>query len=124
MLLSGVANPRRLGRVLSGILSTMLFFSGAPLFSQNLFTNPGFEDGTTGWAGPLANSTAAMFGTNCVLAAFGPFGTVSQSLLGVMTPNRTYTFSSWFRAPSGTGTLTLMLNQADNGGSRSTTITN
>jgi hypothetical protein len=118
---TGVKRP---SIILRALLTSMLLSSEVILLSQNLLTNPGFEDGTTGWSGPLTIVTPGYAGTNCALASLNGFGTVSQSLLGVITPGQTYDFSGYFRAASASGPLTLSLAQTDDAGSRSTVISN
>ena len=97
--------------------------------AQNLVTNPGFEDGTTGWlasSAPLAVTTSApLSGSACgVVSTISSYGTiVRQDLLGKLRDRQTYTLSAWMRLSSGTAPITMGLAQTDAAGSRLTSAT-
>ncbi|MHC4633291.1 MAG: carbohydrate binding domain-containing protein, partial [Planctomycetota bacterium] len=69
---------------------------------ENLLVNPGFEEGTTGWAGrgcTFSVSTVSRSGSYSGYAtdrnAF--WDGIKQSVLGKMIPGETYTISAWMK---------------------------
>lgn len=96
----------RLG--LSG-LAMLLSLAGGRLAAQNLFTNPGFESGTTGWTG---NSSAAF---SSVTSQFhggsrsayltnrtATWNGIVQNVAGVLQNSNTYAVSAWVRIENAT----------------------
>jgi GH35 family endo-1,4-beta-xylanase len=71
--------------------------------ADNLITNPGFESGTTGWSacgGSFTTSTVIYRSGNQSGYAYSRTGTwngIRQSLLGKMTPGKTYYISGWMK---------------------------
>ncbi|GAA2511038.1 hypothetical protein Ahu01nite_099730 [Winogradskya humida] len=89
--------------------------------SSNLLTNPGAEDGTTGWlvngSGTLTAATGVVRSGTRSLAITGRTGAWNgpgQDVTSRMTNGKTYTTSVWVRTPSGTpaakATLALTVN--------------
>ncbi|GAA2564634.1 hypothetical protein GCM10010435_41310 [Winogradskya consettensis] len=89
--------------------------------SLNLLTNPGAEDGTTGWlvngSGTLTAATDVVRGGTRSLAITGRTGAWNgpgQDVTSRLTNGKTYTTSVWVRTPSGTpaakATLALTVN--------------
>jgi arabinoxylan arabinofuranohydrolase len=96
-------------------------FTGGSAPTGNLLTNPGMEDGTTGWlvngSGTLAASTGVVRSGSRSLAVNGRTGAWNgpgQDVTSRMTNGKSYTTSVWVRTPSGTpaakATLALTAN--------------
>ena len=95
------------------------------LNAQNLVTNPGFENGTTGWFGGQLTTTSvgAFSGSASGAATVGAYTTAAgQTMLGKLERGQTYTWSAWLKAASGSATITMYLNQTDSAGSRATAL--
>jgi O-glycosyl hydrolase len=91
----------------------------------NLLTNPGFESGTTGWSafgGSFTTSTTVYRSGNRSGYSYNRTGTwngISQSLLGKMTPGKTYIITGWIRlegAPSSVDRVGATIAKVDDGG--------
>ena len=95
------------------------------LNAQNLVTNPGFENGTTGWFGSslTTSSINTHSGSACGSATPTAFSTAcGQTMPGKMQAGQAYTWSAWLRVGSGSLPITMRLDQTDSGGSRTTTL--
>jgi hypothetical protein len=107
-------------------LATMAALAFNTAQAQNLVTNPGFENGTTGWfsSGSLTTSGASPHsGSACGSATLGAFGGyVGQSLLGVLQAGHSYTCSAWLRVGSGSPTISMQILEADGSGGSTTTL--
>jgi Carbohydrate binding domain len=78
--------------------------------AQNLATNPGFEDGTTGWEGAslTTNSFNQRSGNACGTSTVQAYGTVArQFITGKLQAGQTYNWSIWLRAATQPSTVTL-----------------
>ncbi len=69
---------------------------------ENLLVNPGFEEGTTGWAGrgcTFSTSTVSRSGSYSGYATdrSSTWQGIKQSVLGKMIPGETYTISAWMK---------------------------
>jgi glucuronoarabinoxylan endo-1,4-beta-xylanase len=104
------------------LVTTVL--SVAPSYGADveLLTNPGFESGTTGWAGRSCTLNAytgfSHSGTTCGQGT-GRTATwmgVKQSLLGKLTNGATYTISGWVRISSASDTVLMSIEQGDGAG--------
>jgi O-glycosyl hydrolase len=95
------------------------------LFSAdaNVLTNPGFEDGTTGWSGfgcsidtvadPNKSGSASGRGYERTAAWQGP----QQDMLGKMVEAATYQVSAWVRTSTAAGsTVKMTFKQSDDSG--------
>jgi len=91
----------------------------------NLLTNPGFESGTTGWSGfgcSFTTSTTIYHSGTKSGYAYGRTATwngISQSLLGKLTPGKTYIITAWLRlenAPSNGATIDATISKTDGSG--------
>jgi len=70
--------------------------------AENLLVNPGFEEGTTGWAGrssDFSTSTVSRSGSysGYTTNRSSTWQGIKQSLLGKMIPGETYTISAWIK---------------------------
>ncbi|MHC4232814.1 MAG: carbohydrate binding domain-containing protein, partial [Planctomycetota bacterium] len=86
------------------------------LFSAdaNVLTNPGFEDGTTGWSGfgcsidtvtdPVYSGSASGRGYDRAAAWQGP----QQDMLGKIVEGATYQVSAWVRTSTAAGSTVKM----------------
>ena len=95
------------------------------LFSAdaNVLTNPGFEDGTTGWSGfgcsidtvtdPVYSGSASGRGYDRAAAWQGP----QQDMLGKIVEGATYQVSAWVRTSTAAGsTVKMTFKQTDDSG--------
>jgi GH35 family endo-1,4-beta-xylanase len=110
-------------QIRSTILILMLALLGAvSLSAQNLFTNPGFESGTTGWTGnssAVFTSVASQFHSGSRSAYLSnrmdTWHGIVQSVAGVLQNSNTYVVSAWARVENATNQLvkiTLQKNDA------------
>ncbi len=102
-----------------------LFFAVAlslsPCYGDtNLLTNPGFEDGATGWAGrncPFSTSTSEKHSGSQSGRAYSRTDTwqgIKQSLLGKMENGKTYQISGWVKLENAaSANVSLTVAQAD-----------
>lgn len=99
--------------------------TGAPVENPNLFTDPSFEDGHSGWI-PFGNSLIldvsdqAHSGTHCI-QSFDRTQTYegpSRRIAGLVTKGAAYEASGWVRAEGGP-TINLAIKQSCQGASDS-----
>jgi GH35 family endo-1,4-beta-xylanase len=90
----------RAGRAFGYFLLLML--CGGRLLAQNLFSNPGFESGTTGWSGNSSatfTSSTAKFHTGTHAAYLtnrtATWNGIVQNVAGVLQNTNTYYVSAW-----------------------------
>ena len=116
---------------------TSLFFAFclalSPAYGDiNLLTNPGFEDGITGWnAFAGCNLTASTLhyrsGTSSGYASGRTqnYQGIAQSLLGKMEPGKTYRITGWVKlegAPAGGDTIKATIKKVVDGNSIYTSV--
>jgi hypothetical protein len=119
----GAVAAKRSWQILVCVTSTSLALHDSN--AQNLVTNPGFENGTTGWYGGqlTATSITPHTGSACGSATANAYGTAcGQDMLGKLQPGQTYTWSTWLRVASGSPSVTMRLDQTDSAGSRGTIL--
>jgi endo-1,4-beta-xylanase len=111
-------------KYLYSCLLLSLLVSFVPAFGDtNLLKNPGFENGTEGWADRSctieAVTTPVHSGAKCVKVS-GRTETwqgIKQSLLGIATNGTTYKISAWVRLENAdSDTVTISIEQTDNSG--------
>lgn len=134
------SQPVRLyGRAAAGdavrIYSVLLTPDGGPLANNSRFTNPGFEDGTTGWLGEssIDSSTSTLNTTTDgprggsralrVTDRSGGAAGPAYNLVGVLENGKTHTVEMWVRVTSGTETFGFT-RYMESGGSGSSSISN
>ncbi|MHC4808221.1 MAG: carbohydrate binding domain-containing protein, partial [Planctomycetota bacterium] len=85
------------------LLLLMIFLMPASAEAvENLLVNPGFEEGTVGWAGrgcTFSTSTVSRSGSYSGYATNrnSTWQGIKQSVLGKMIPGETYTISAWMK---------------------------
>ncbi|MEW6364499.1 MAG: glycoside hydrolase domain-containing protein [Acidobacteriota bacterium] len=87
--------------------------------SQNLVTNGGFENGTTGWEGGLIDKTSPHSGKACLrVDDDSPREDIAAYTPGIIpvTHGRAYLFEVWCRCPQDDQELLVSLNQYDGSG--------
>jgi arabinoxylan arabinofuranohydrolase len=105
----------------SGLLLTAIVLLG----DVNVLTNPGFEEGITGWAGrsceieavssPVHSGSGAAKATGRTEAWQG----IKQSILGKVANGKTYKISGWVRLEnSDSDSVTVSIEQADDNGTK------
>ena len=108
----------------------MLMLCSGRLVAQNLFTNPGFESGTTGWSinssATLTSSTAKSHtGTRAayLINRTATWNGIVQNVAGVLQNTNTYYVSAWVLLDNATDQyVTLTLQKTDASGLSYTTI--
>jgi len=108
----------------SCLLITLLL-SFASYAGTNLVENPGFEDGTTGWAGrscTIETVTSPVHNGAFCAKASGRTETwqgIKQSMLGKMQSGKTYQISGWVRIENADSeTVTVSVEQTDDAGTQ------
>lgn len=102
----------------------LLFLSLAPAYGDtNILVNPGFENGTEGWAGRNcaieAVTSVVHSGSGCVKATgrTANWQGVRQSVLDKMVNGKTYRISGWVRLENAaSATVILSVDQQDDSG--------
>jgi len=108
------------------LLSSLMSTRGDAV--ENLLVNPGFEEGTTGWAGrgcDLSTSTFSRSGSYCGYATNRSFfwQGIKQSVLGKMIPGETYTISAWIKLDnSSSDQIIVTIEQRDDRGTSYTRV--
>jgi glucuronoarabinoxylan endo-1,4-beta-xylanase len=108
------------------LLSFLMSSSGQA--DENLLINPGFEEGTLGWAG-----RGCTFSTSTVSRSGGYSGYatnrsaywdgIKQSVLGKMIPGETYTISAWIKLDnSSSDQIIVTIEQRDDRGTSYTRV--
>lgn len=113
---------QRRWRISSCCALTCLVFNA--LNAQNLVTNPGFENGTTGWygSGLTISGVNTHSGSACGTVTVAAYGTAcGQDVSGKLQVGQTYTWSAWLRA-SVASTIFMNVALAGPGGSSSASI--
>ncbi|MBN2018921.1 MAG: carbohydrate binding domain-containing protein [Sedimentisphaerales bacterium] len=113
-------------KYLSLLLVLAVVVSLAPAYGEtNLVENPGFENGTTGWAGRTCKIEAVTTPVHDGAGAAKAFGRIEswqgikQSMLNKMASGSTYKISGWVRLEnSDTDTVTLSVEQTDENGTK------
>lgn len=112
----------RVGRACGIFL--VLLLCGGRLSAQNLFTNPGFESGTTGWSGNSSatfSSSTAKFHTGTRAAYLtnrtATWNGIVQSVAGVLQNTNNYYVSAWVLIDNATNqSVNLTLQKTDASG--------
>ena len=116
------------GRVLFFLLLITCLKATSVQALENLLVNPGFEEGTTGWAGrgcDLSTSTFSRSGSYCGYATNRSFfwEGIKQSVLGKMLPGETYTISAWIKLDnSSSDQIIVTIEQRDDRGTSYTRV--
>jgi glucuronoarabinoxylan endo-1,4-beta-xylanase len=99
--------------------------------NTNVLTNPGFESGTSSWSGfgcSFTTSTTIYHSGTKSGYAYSRTATwngISQSLLGKLTPSKTYIITAWLRlenAPSNGDTIRATISKTDGSGTTYTQV--
>jgi hypothetical protein len=115
---------RRLGLAVVLTLASLAAGSAGAAFaaSANLLSNPGLENGTSGWtvfgAGAVSSNTSVVHGGSQSLLRTGrtaSWNGPAQTVTSVLTNNSSYTTSVWMRTQSGTPTGKVTLQVTANG---------
>jgi glucuronoarabinoxylan endo-1,4-beta-xylanase len=101
------------------------FLSGCAFSDSNLLQNPGFEDGTAGWAERSCTITAVSSpvhsgsGSVKVSGRGESWQGIRQTLLGKMVEGETYRITGWVRLDNATsGTIMASIEQRDESGTK------
>ena len=106
------------------VIILVLMLCASRLTAQNLFTNPGFESGTTGWSGNSSaafTSSTAKFHTGTRAAYLtnrtATWNGIVQSVAGVLQNTNTYYVSAWVLIDNATNqSVNLTLQKTDASG--------
>jgi hypothetical protein len=109
----------------SSVLLTVLMAMGTAYGETNLLENPGFENGTNGWAERSCKVEAVTTPVHSGSASAKVFGRaeewqgIKQSLLGKVSNGNTYKISAWVRLENAdTDTVTVSIEQGDESGTK------
>lgn len=105
------------------LLCILILSLGTSYGDTNVLTNPGFESGTTGWAGRSCNITTVtspVHSGSLSGRAYDRYATwqgIKQDMMGKMVQGETYNISAWVRISGATSaTVKVTFEQEDGSG--------